>query len=853
MRKYVIMLLLLCMCGSVSYAQKMSDEEVLAYVMEAQSRGMAQTDIAKNLLRRGVTMDQVNRIKQKYGEGGQGVVGDNATAKKVRTRNKPTTGSARDNMLKDADGNPVSAGKGVTSYMMMGDLSEEEMMLEGLDFALQDSTDMQEEVEKKDKKEIFGHRIFKNKSLSFEPNLNIPTPANYRMGPGDEVIVDIWGASQNTIQETISPDGAILIEGLGPVYLNGMTVKEANSYLQAELSKIYADVSSGGSASGIKLTLGQIRTIQVNVMGEVENPGTYTLSSFATVFHALYQAGGMNELGTMRAVKVYRDNKLVATLDIYDYILNGQMKGDIRLMDDDVIVVGTYESLVNVVGRVKRPMYYEMKRGENLATLLQYAGGFAGDAYKKSVRLIRKGAREQQIYNIDEVDFNSFDLFDGDSLNIDSALTRFSNMVEVKGAVYRTGMYQMDGRINTVRALIEAADGITPDAFVNRAVLHRKGEDFSLEIIPVDVKGIMAGTAADIALRNEDILMIPTVQDVQEERQLSIHGEVNYPGTYVYAANSTLEDLVLQAGGLKDAASTMRVEVARRIKDASGQPGEVAKTFQFSLRDGFVVSGESGFLLEPFDEVYVRRNPGYQEQKNVVIEGEILYPGKYVMTKKNYRLSELITAAGGVTDEAFVKGARLVRKYTDEELDVLKRELRMAKLNVEEDPAAVRTGLGKDMEEIKDSIDLEIMELCTDYNVGIELDKALKNPGSTYDPVLREGDRIVIPQYINTVKILGLVNQPNAVTYVEGEKIDYYIEQAGGYAQKAWKKRAYVIYANGTMAKVKGGGKNVIQPGCKIIVPEKKGRTGLKTTEILSIGTSTASLATMVATVLLNR
>ncbi|MBR3896332.1 MAG: SLBB domain-containing protein [Bacteroidaceae bacterium] len=851
MRKYFVLLLLLFVCGGVSFAQTMTDEEVISYVMESQSKGMAQTDIVKNLLRRGVTMDQVNRIKAKYGEGGNEVVGDNTTAKKVRTRNKPTKGTARDNMLKDADGKSVVSSK-EGGFSSMGELSEEEMMLEGLSFAMQDSTDMEKEPEPKNKKEIFGHRIFKNKSLSFEPNLNIATPANYRMGPGDEVIIDIWGDSQTTIQETISPDGAIQVEGYGPLYLNGMTIKEANGYVQSELGRIYG-ISGDDPSSQIKITLGQIRTIQVNVMGEVENPGTYTLSSFATVFHALYQAGGMNEIGTMRAVKVYRANKLIATLDIYDYILNGQMQGDIRLVDDDVIMVGTYESLVNVVGKVKRPMYYEMKRDENLATVLQYAGGFAGDAYKKSVRLIRKGMREQQIYNVDEADFSSFVVLDGDSLNIDSALTRFSNMVEVKGAVYRTGMYQMDGRINTVRALIEAADGITPDAFVNRAVLHRKGEDFSLEIIPVDVKGIMAGTAADITLRNEDVLFIPTVMDVQEERQLSIHGEVNYPGTYMFAANTTLEDLVLQAGGLKDAASVVRVEVARRIKDASGQPGETAKTFTFSLRDGFVVSGESGFVLEPFDEVYVRRSPGYQEQQHVTVEGEVLYPGKYVMVKKNYRLSELLNAAGGVTDEAFVKGAQLVRKYTPEEIEVLKRELRFAKLNAEEDPTAARTGMGKSLDEIKDSIDLEIMELCMDYRVAIELDKALANPGSTYDPVLREGDHIVIPQYVNTVKILGSVNQPNAVTFVEGEKIDYYIEQAGGYAQKAWKKRAYVVYANGTMAKVKGGGKNVIQPGCKVIVPEKNGKTGLKTSEILSIGTTTASLATMVATVLLNR
>ena len=826
MRKYVVMLLLLCVCGGTAWAQTMTDEQVLEYVLQQQEKGMSQTDIVKNLVRRGVTMDQVNRLKAKYGKQDKGVVGNTDVYKRVRTRNKPEVETKRDYMVKPSQ--DLS-----TKIKKPGELTVEEEMLQGLDFVMPDSMDLFMEMYKEEPtKKIFGRNIFNNKQLSFEPNLNIATPANYRLGAGDEVIIDIWGASQNTIQETISPDGAILVEGLGPVYLTGMTVKEANSYLQNELKKIYSGIDSGSAASGIKLTLGQIRTIQVNVMGEVENPGTYTLSSFSTVFHALYQAGGMNEIGTMRAVKVYRNNQMLATLDIYDYILNGSMKQDVRLMDDDVIVVGTYSCLVNVAGKVKRPMYYEMKPDETLGTVLDFAGGFTGDAYTKNVRLVRKSGREYQIYNVDELDFNTFSLMDGDSLSIDSVLPRFANMVEIKGAVYRPGMYQIGERINTVRQLIDAADGTMGDAFVNRAVLHRKREDLSLEIISVNVKGIMAGTVEDIALHNEDVLMIPSIYDIQEDRVVSVHGEVAFPGTYVYAANMTLEDLILQAGGLKEAASTARVDVARRIKNsgATQSNNETAQTFNFSLKDGFVIDGEIGFTLEPFDEIYVRRSPGYYEQQNVKIEGEILFPGTYALTKKNFRLSELIAASGGLTEEAYIKGARLERQMTAEEQVRMKAALRMSQLG-------------------SDSIDVDKLDLGTTYNVGIELDKALENPGSETDVVLREGDRIVVPQYLNTVKINGEVMYPNTVSYLKGKKVKHYIEQSGGYSSNAKKSQAYIVYMNGTIARAKRGGKDIVQPGCEIIVPAKPDRKGLTLPEIMSIGTSTASLATMIATI----
>lgn len=827
MRKYIVMLLMFvgCCCTTSLFAQSMSDEQVIEYILQEQEKGTSQADIIKALRRRGVTLEQVKRLKSKYEKQELGVIGNTEIHKKVRTRNKPEKETKRDYMIKGQEGKKTQK---------PDELTQEEQMLQSLDFIMPDSTSLYMDMyNQEEEKKIFGRNIFSNKELSFEPNLNIATPANYRLGAGDEVIIDIWGASQNTIQETISPDGSIQIEGLGPVYLTGMTVKEANAHLQEELSKIYAGVSGDRPTSQIKLTLGQIRTIQVNVMGEVEYPGTYTLSSFASVFHALYQAGGTNQIGTLRAIKVYRQNQLIATLDIYDYILNGQMKDDIRLMDDDVIIVGTYDCLVNVAGKIKRPMFYEMKREESVGTLLEYAGGFTGDAYTKSVRLIRRSGSKHQIFNIDEFDFHSFRVMDGDSLSIDSVIPRFANMVELKGAVYRPGMYQMDGRITTVRQLIEAAEGLTGDAFTNRAVLHRKRNDFSLEVISVDVRGIIDGTSADVALHNEDVLMIPSINDIQEERTLSIHGEIAFPGTYVYAANTTLEDLILQAGGLKEAASTVRVDVARRIKDSNATTSQkqTAYTYNFSLRDGFVISGEQGFVLEPYDEIYVRRSPGYYEQQNVKIEGEVLFTGTYALDKKNYRLSELIEAAGGLTDEAYIKGARLERQMTPEEQIRMKTALRMSKLGG------------------KDSIDIEKLDLGTTYSVGISLEEALAHPGSENDIILREHDRIVVPQYVNTVKINGEVMYPNTVSYLDGKKMKYYIEQSGGYTADAKKSKAYIVYMNGTIARAKGGGKDLIQPGCEIIVPSKPDRKGLSLPEILSIGTSTASLATMIATI----
>ncbi len=624
------------------------------------------------------------------------------------------------------------------------------------------------------------------------------------------------------------------IENLGPVYLSGKTVKEANNYLKNEFAKIYAGVTGETPNTQIKLTLGEIRSIQVNVMGEVVVPGTYTLSSFASVFHALYWAGGVNKIGSLRSIKVIRDGETVADVDIYDFIMEGRLKDDIRLQDGDVILVNPYQTLVQILGKVKRPMYYEMKPTETIATLLKYAGGFTGDAYKKAIRLVRKSGREHQIFNIDEMDYSVFRVEDGDVLTVDSVLDRFENRVEVRGAVYREGLYQLSGEVNTVKQLIKKAEGVRGDAFLNRAVISREYDDLTREMIAIDLKGLLNGVVADIPLQKNDILFIPSVQDLREETTVAIHGEVADPGTYLYADKMTVEDLILQAGGLLEAAATTRVEVSRRVKDPKSTvfSGTIGQNFSFDLKDGLLVGEGSGsFHLEPFDEVYIRKSPAYHRQQTVTVAGEVLFSGNYALSKKNERLSDLITKAGGISSDAYAKGARLLRKMSEEELRRKEDVLRMAQMT---------SGGG--------SISVKKLDLSDTYSVGINLEKALQNPGSDYDMVLREGDMLYVPEYVSTVKISGAVMYPNTVLYKAGEGWKYYVNQAGGFGNDARKRRAYVVHMNGTVSRLKSGGAKEIEPGCEIIVPSKDPKKKMSPAEIIGMGTSAASLATMIAT-----
>lgn len=831
MKRIILFSVFLVLCSFHMYAQSsMTDEQVLRYVMKEHEAGTSQSQIITKLMQRGVDIQQIRRVKKTYErvakDKGLGQVSAGTTKEKTNDRMRKNNGAEKEDHNSDFK---IKATDKVSEKTVYDKTNPDfRQMQSELSDILPDSIIIRDErlEAELNKKKVFGRDIFNRKDLSFEPNMNIATPQNYRIGPGDAVIIDVYGASQKSEQLTVSPDGDITIEGFGPVQVSGLTVAQANARLRSTLGSRY-------SSSRVRLTVGQTRTIMVNVMGEVKAPGTYTLSAFASVFHALYMAGGINDLGTLRNIKVYRNNKLVTTVDIYDYILNGKLTGNIRLADNDVIVVGAYDCLVNITGKVKRPMYYEMKKNESVGTLIKYAGGFTGDAYKKSVRLIRKTGREFSVFSVDEFDMNTFHLADADSVSVDSILQRYSNMVEVKGAVFRPGMYQVGGNINSVRTLLEYAEGFTEEAFTAHAVMHRMRPDRTLEVIPVDVEGIMNGKVADIPLQKNDVLFIPTKAEMMQQQTITIHGEVVYPGIYKYAANETLEDLVLQAGGLKESASTVKVDVARRIINSKALTTDsvISRTYTFALKDGFVIDGQPGFTLQPFDEVYVRKSPGYNEQKNIEVRGQVMFAGTYTLVSKSERLTDAIKKAGGVTDMAYVKGARLERRITPDERLRMETVLKLAKMQS-----------GK-----KDSVDINSLDLGDTYYVGIELDKALEKPGGDADLVLREGDRIIVPEYSGTVKISGNVMYPNTVAYEKGKRPSWYIDQAGGFGNRAKKGSTYIIYMNGTVARVGHNAK--IRPGCEIVVPTKPESNGKGLAQWLSIGTSAAGIATMIATI----
>lgn len=858
MKKYIIFALMLLSASSVMAQSGMTDDQVMSFVAKEHSAGTSNSQIVTKLMQRGVDISQIRRVREKYEkmqkQGSLASATDRTgDASRLRSNNGKTRsdyGKQSDKEAANYSNYRVQAQRDY-SYRHTYDSNDEEYgdMQNELNGIVPDSTQMLKQLlaqQAKDKHRVFGRDIFNNKELSFEPNMNIATPQNYRLGPGDAVIIDIYGASQRTIQSTVSPDGEVTIEGYGPVNVSGLTVAQANARLRNTLGSRYR-------SSRVKLTVGQTKTIMVNVMGEVKAPGTYTLSAFATVFHALYMAGGTNNLGTLRNIKVYRHNRLVTVVDIYDYILNGKLTGNVRLADNDVIVVGPYDCLVNISGKVKRPMFYEMKKNESLNSVLKYAGGFTGDAYTKAVRVNRKTGREYSVFNVEEFDYANFRIADGDSVSVDSILPRYANTVEIKGAVFRPGMYNLGEQINSVRTLVEHAEGLTEEAFTARAVMHRMKTDRSLEVISVDIAGIMSGKVADIPLKENDVLFIPTRQDKMIERTITIRGEVNYPGTYKYADNETIEDFVLQAGGLTDKASVVKVNVSRRVNNPKAlRPDSIiAKSFELTLKDGFVIDGTPGFTLMPFDEVFVRKNPSYTEQQNVSIEGEVVFQGAYTMTKRPSRLSDLYHMAGGATDHAYIKGARLLRRTNQTERDLMyaiyKKERENQQKNLLQLAASSNNGsaIQQSAESAKNA-ELEKFNIPDEYPVGIDLAEALKNPGSDEDLVLREGDRLIVPQYDGTVKINGAVMFANTVAYVKGKRASYYIDEAGGFASDAVKSKAYVIYMNGKVAKVSHGAR--ILPGCEIVVPSKLKRK-MSVAETMSLGSSMSSIAAMIATI----
>lgn len=826
MRRFILATVFSVLTTLGALAQ-MSDSQVMDFIAREHKAGTSQSQIVTKLMQRGVRIDQIRRIRNQYdsqvksrgakvvtegtaAKGGSVMRTDNSKLQAVEETSDKLVGTSKD----------MTTAKQGTTGELATDAREKH------DAAERDIQATQEIPGEAAGKKVFGRDIFNQRALSFEPNMNIATPGNYVLGPGDQVVIDIYGASQKTLQLTVSPEGTVTVPEYGPIQVGGMSVGAANAKIRRSLGSRYR-------SSEVKLTVGQTRTILVNVMGEVRVPGTYTLSAFATVFHALYRAGGINDLGTLRNIKVFRNGRLITVVDIYEYILNGRLAGNVRLQENDVIQVGAYDCLVGITGNVKRPMFYEMRKNESVGTLVKYAGGFTGDAYRKSVRLVRQTGEKYAVYNVGEFDMNTFKVDDGDAITVDGILNRYENTVEVKGAVFRPGQYHLGEGTTSVRSLIQQAEGVTEDAFTAHAILHRMKPDRTLQVIPVDVKGILEGSSADIPLQNEDVLFIPTQSDRVAERTLTIGGEVFSPGVYQYADNTTIEDLIMQAGGLTDAASTAKIDVSRRIVDpkATTTSKEIAKTYSFSLKDGFIIDGNRDFLLEPYDVVQVRRSPGFQLPRMITVSGEVMFEGAFALAYKNQRLSDAIKAAGGVTDQAYVRGARLERRLNDDER--ARRDMLVHQLSMQ-----VNT---------TDSVRLSQLDLGDVYSVGIHLDEALANPGSDADITLREGDHLIVPEYNGVVKISGNVMYPNTVAYKKGKNYKWYVNQAGGFANRSKKRATWIVYQNGTMSKVGRGVE--IEPGCEIIVPAKTKTSGFALGQWLTIGTSLTSMAAMVATI----
>jgi len=815
MRKILLSFMALCFAFNIM-AQGMSDDKVLEEIASGVKAGKSESQIVSSLVQKGVNIQQIRRLRNQYDKQissrGLSSAADGAVRMAAERMQGNTDGTSSQEL--------TTARKGTTGEVYI-DANENVSEIEREVKATQGT------APEANGKKVFGRDIFSQANPSFQPNTNMPIPDTYVLGPGDQVVVDIYGASQETLVHTISPEGTITVSGYGPIYLSGLTVVGAQAKLRSTIGSQY-------QTSSLKMTVGNTRTIQVNLMGEVRAPGTYHLSAFANVFYALYRAGGVSDLGTMRNIEVYRNGKLITKVDLYKFILEGRLAGNVNLQDNDLIKVPTYECLVGVTGNVKRPMFYEMRKDETVSTLISYAGGFLGDANKSSVRLVRQTGKRYKVFNVSEFDMATFKLDDGDAISVDGMINRFENMVEIKGAVFRPGQFQLGGGINSIKTLIEAADGLTEDAYTEHAVVHRLKEDRTLITMPVNVKGIIDGSIPDFVLQNEDVVFIPTEKELREERTFTISGAVMSPGPYEYADNTTIEDLIVMAGGLRDEASLMRVEVSRVLRDpmATEKVDKYAEKFHFDLKNGLVIDSERKFLLQPYDHVTVYNSPVFNQARMITVNGEVNWEGTLAMEKKQTRLSDAIEMAGGLTEHAYIKGASMTRRMSEEER--VRRSATMAVVK------QILTERG-------DSIVYDKMDLDNNYPIYIDLEKAIKDPTSEANILLREGDRIFIPEYDPIVRVSGDVMFPNTMFYESGKNYKYYVNEAGGFGHRAKKSKTFIVYQNGRAALTKKGAKP--EPGCEIVVVSKKRKTPWSVQTVVGALSGMTSLAAMVTAV----
>ena len=817
----------LLLLGAQQAFAQMSDSQVITYITEGVAAGKTERQIGTELMAKGVTTSQLQRLFKAYKSGSLGV----GTDPGVMTSNKLGVTAKERKVQPDEEDNPALSGKNASEGSITSKTKKLTAEVQGKEATDTDEENVNPLLDEEGNKVIYGHRLFASKTLSFEPNINQATPEDYVLGPGDEVIIDIWGVNEANIVQKISPEGTVTISQVGRIQLSGLTVKEAAGKLKTSLSKIYSSLRSG--ASHMSVTLGNLRTIQVNVLGEVALPGTYRLSSFTTLFNAIYRAGGVTPVGSLRGIQVIRGGQKIADVDIYEYLFSGKTELNIPLKEGDVVMVPVYDALVSITGAVKRPMYYEMKDGEPVASLIAYAGGFAGNAWTEELGVERNDGKLNSMYTVKAQDYGSFALRDGDAVLVSgSEVDVFTNRVEVKGAVYRPGKFELGGDICTVGQLVAHAGGPLEDAFLGRAQIIREKADRSLEVVAVPLEGILNGKAADVLLKRGDILIVSNVNEIVQKGDIVVTGYVVNPGKYQFAEHTTVEDIILMAGGLVEGASAAKVDISRRIDNASSTAATdtLARVFSISIKDGLIEDGAGGFELEPNDVVSVRRSPTYIEQRNVTITGEVTFPGQYTLVSNNERVSDLVKRAGGATPNGNVHGAMLKRKINQYE-----RNVRIAMSKIVTQSASS-----------KDTLDVNKIKVSEIYTVGLELDKALQHPGSDYDVVLRDGDELIIPEMASTVRIQGEVLYPNTVHYISGKPVSYYVRQAGGFSTRARRAKTYVIYMNGTVA-VGAGAR--LEPGCEIVVPGRSEKDKLSVGEWLGIGTTAASITTMVATI----
>jgi len=791
---------------------ELSDDQVRSFMRQAEASGMGDAQLEQMAQARGMRPEEIKKLRDRVD--------------KLKKDDKKQSS--------DLDPNSIKPKK---------ESGDREMNFEQDSIGAQKDPETEAEKAFKElRSKIFGADLFKNSKLTFEPNLSIATPKNYVIGPNDELLIDIYGNSEASYNLKVSPEGNINVEYVGIIPVAGLTIEAATSRIRSRLSTVYSGLRNG--TTSLNIAVGNIRSIKVILTGEIVKPGTYTLPSLANVFNALYSSGGPTENGSFRSIELIRGGKKIATLDIYDFLMKGEMSDNLRLQDQDIIRVPVYQSRIEIVGEVKRPGIFELRTGESFKDLLTFAGDFTENAFRSRVKVLKNTEIERKIADISSDKFLEYKPNTGDKYFVDRVLERFLNRVSIEGAVFRPGAYELEQGL-TLAQLVKKAEGLKEDAFRQRAYITRLKPDNQTELISVDLAGILNGRVRDILLLREDVISVSSIFDLKEEYKVSIDGEIREPGTFEYAEKMTLEELILKAGGFTEAATVQRVEISRRVKNSNLTAADAitAQVFQVDI-DKDLNFSKPKFELQPFDIISVRSSIGYEVQRQVKVEGEVLYPGMYTIISKDERVSDLLRRAGGLTALGYAKGASLKREGP------AKTDGKNAIDQNEEDQNKIAK-LQRLQENVKDTIGTKVQEeILKNVYVGIELDKIIENPGTQADLILEEGDVLRIPKQLQTVKVNGEVLYPVTTIFSQGRGFKHYISQGGGFSNKSLKRRSYVIYANGA---VKSTSKMflfnnypAIEPGSELFVPQKEDKRPLSAAEIVGVSSGLASLAVII-------